>query len=307
MWSGGVIGKRMMLPFNETCFFCSMFNAGLFGLFRLMRVELSFAAGICVLLAEVLARGGPPSALQALCGFLAAFFIAASVLVLNDCFDIETDRMNSPLRPLPAELVTCEVAVAFSAVLVLFGLFSAFLLGWQAFIVVAVLLLFGILYNWRIKRYGLAGNLMVAVTVGMTFIFGGVAVGNLSEPMVWFMAVMTLGVDLGEEIAADALDVEGDRRTGSHSLAVMFGSDRAMHVAAGVFGFVLSLGVIPFAFGWFDRVYLLPIVLFDVVVFHSVSRMLNPRIPDRITDIRRIYIAGTAMILVVTLMRLTIG
>ncbi len=284
-----------------------MYNAGLYGLFRLMRVELSFAAGICVLLAEVLAHGGLPSALQVLGGFFAAFFIAASVLVLNDCFDIETDRINSPSRPLPAGLVTREGAVAFSAVLALSGLFSALLLGRQAFIVVAVLLSLGILYNWRFKRYGLAGNLMVAVTVGMTFIFGGVAVGNLSEPLVWFMAVMTLGVDLGEEIAADALDVAGDRQTGSHSLAVMFGPDRAMQVAAGVFGFVVALGVIPFAFGWFDRVYLLPIVFFDAVVFHSVSRLLNPRIPDRITDIRRIYLAGTAMILVVTVMRLTVG
>jgi len=284
-----------------------MYNAGLYGLFRLMRVELSFAAGICVLLAEVLAHGGLPSALQALCGFFAAFFIAASVLALNDCFDIEADRINSPSRPLPAGFVTREGAVAFSVVLAISGLFSALLLGWQAFIVVSVLLSLGILYNWRFKRYGLAGNLMVAVTVGMTFIFGGVAVGNLSEPLVWFMAVMTLGVDFGEEIAADALDVEGDRRTGSHSIAVIFGPDRAMHVAAGVFGFVVALGVIPFAFGWFDRVYLFPIVLFDVVVFHSVSRLLNSRIPDRITDIRRIYLAGTAMILVVTVMRLTIG
>lgn len=51
---------------------------------------------------------------------------------------------------------------------------------------------------------------------------------------------------------------------------------------------------------------LLAEVLFDVVVFHSVSRLLNPGIPDRIADIRRIYLGGTAMILVLTVMRLAI-
>ncbi|TNJ39407.1 hypothetical protein FGF66_04695 [Chlorobaculum thiosulfatiphilum] len=88
-----------------------MNNSKLRGLFRLLRFELSFAAGACVVLAEVLALGGWPTLRMGIFGFLSVFSIAAAVLALNDLFDIETDRINAPSRPLPAEVVTKREAL----------------------------------------------------------------------------------------------------------------------------------------------------------------------------------------------------
>jgi len=87
-----------------------MNNSKLRGLFRLLRFELSFAAGACVVLAEVLALGGWPTLRMGIFGFLSVFSIAAAVLALNDLFDIETGRINAPLRPLPAALLDAVVA-----------------------------------------------------------------------------------------------------------------------------------------------------------------------------------------------------
>jgi len=276
----------------------------LHGLFGLFRFELSFSAGACVVLAEVLALGELPPLRLGLSGFLSVFSIAAAVLVLNDMFDIETDRINAPSRPLPAGLVTKPEALLLSVAAALSGCASALVIGFNAFIAACTMLLTGVLYNWKLKKYGLAGNLIVGFSVGMCFVYGGIAVDNPFEPVVLFLAVMTMFVDLGEEIAADALDVEGDRKTGSRSLAVIFGPDKAMRIAAYIFSLVIAGSTVPFAARWFGWAYLPPIIAFDVIVAWSVWKLLDARSYGKLRYIRRIYLAGTVMVLLLIIIRL---
>lgn len=86
----------------------------------------------------------------------------------------------------------------------------------------------------------------------MTFIFGGLVVGKAFETVVWYLAITTLLVDLGEEIAADALDVEEDRKAGSCPLAVPYGQETAMQIFVSIFSVVVSGSAAPFIFGWFQ-------------------------------------------------------
>ncbi|NTU53980.1 MAG: UbiA family prenyltransferase [Chlorobiaceae bacterium] len=281
-----------------------MNKSKLHGLWRLLRFELSFAAGACVVLAEVLALGGLSTLRQGFFGFLSVFCIAAAVLALNDLFDIETDLINAPSRPLPAGVVTKRESLALSVAIALSGCASAAMIGFGAFVAACAMLLLGVLYNWKLKRYGLFGNLIVGFSTGMSFIFGGIAVGKPFEPVVLFLALMTMFVDLGEEIAADALDVEGDRQTGSRSLAVMLGPENAMRIAASLFALVIAGSAAPFAAGWFGWTYLPPIIAFDAVVAWSVWRLLEFRTPRKLRYIRRIYLAGTAMLLTLIAIRL---
>ncbi|NHQ60000.1 UbiA family prenyltransferase [Chlorobium sp. BLA1] len=278
----------------------------LIGLYRLFRFELSSTAGACALLGELLALGYLPSFRQAALGFLTIFCISATALILNDFFDIETDRINAPYRPLPSGLVSKAEALLLATVVALLGFLSGWMIGVEAFALVLVVWIAGFLYNWRLKKSGIIGNLIVGFSVGMTFVFGGIMVGNPFEKIVWFLALTTMFVDLGEEIAADALDVEGDRKTGSRSLAVRFGPERAMRIAAGIFSLVIAGSAIPFVFGWLEWLYLPPIVIFDGVIIYSARRLLNPKIPDRINDIRRIYLSGSVMIVVFIIIRLAI-
>ncbi len=276
----------------------------LVGLFRLFRFELSFTAGTCVLLGELLALGSLPSLSQAAFSFLSFFFISATALILNDYFDIETDRINAPSRPLPAGLVTKAEVVVLAIIVALLGFFFSSMIGVGAFVIVFLVWIIGVLYNWRLKKSGLLGNLFVGFSVAMTFIFGGIVVGNPFEEIVWYLAITTMLVDLGEEIAADSLDVEGDRKTGSRSLAVLFGPRKAMRIAASVFGIVVAGSSVPFIFGWLEWYYLPPIAIFDIIVILSARNLLDIQIPNRINDIRRIYLAGLGMILALMIIKL---
>ena len=281
-----------------------MTRAAIIGLFRLFRFELSFSAGACVFLGELLALGHLPSLRGALYGFMSFFFISATALILNDYFDVEIDRINAPSRPIPAGLVTRSQVLILSIVVALLGFVSSYVISEEAFVVVFVVWLVGLLYNWRLKRAGLWGNLVVSFSVGMTFVFGGIAAGNPFEKTVWYLAMTAMLIDLGEEIAADALDVEGDRLGGSRSLAVVRGPQNAMRFAAGVFTLVVAGSAVPFLFGWFSRVYLLPIALLDTVIVYSVPKLLSPQIADRRKYVRLIYLGGLAVIVMFIVIRL---
>ena len=156
------------------------------GLFRLLRFELPFSAGVCVVMGQLLALGGFAPVSRTLTGFLSIFCVSSSILVLNDYFDVESDRINAPHRPIPSGLVTPQEALFLSILLLAIGVIFSYLINAVALACAAGLLIIGFLYNRRFKKSGLPGNLMVSVSVGMTFIYGGISAGRPFNKMVWF-------------------------------------------------------------------------------------------------------------------------
>ena len=142
-----------------------------------------------------------------MCGFA----LSAAALILNDYFDYEVDLVNHPDRPLPSGAVTRSDVLWLTAVTSLVGLLAALALGVSALIISIIFWLIGFLYNWRYKQTGLPGNLMVCASVGVTFILGAVTMHAPWNGVVWTFALMAFFIDLGEEIAGDAMDMEGDR------------------------------------------------------------------------------------------------
>jgi len=274
------------------------------GFIRLIRFELPFSAGLCVVMGQLFALGTLAPILETASAFLSIFFISASILVLNDCFDVETDRINAPQRPIPSGLVTGSEALSFSLLLMGAGLLLSYFLGIAALACAIVLLIIGFLYNRGFKKSGLPGNLMVSFSVGMTFIYGGISVGMPFSKTVWFFAVIAALVDLGEEIAADAMDMAGDRLIQSNSLALRYGRLVAIQVSGGIFFLVIALTVVPFLLGWFTLPYVAPIALMDIAIAHSTLRLLKSDNSAGRTNIRRLYLGSTGGLLLFLLMRL---
>ena len=273
-------------------------------LLRLFRIELPFAAGVCVVLGQMLALGNRPTLTEAALGFLGVFCVSAAALIVNDYFDLESDRINAPDRPLPAGLVTERDVLLLFTIVTLVGFAAGFFLGWPALAVLAGVWGVGLLYNWRLKRTGLPGNLMVSFSVGMTFVYGGVVVGKPFEPVVLLFALLVSLINLGEEIAADAMDMVGDRHAGSRSLAVRLGPEGALKVSASIFFVVVVVSVLPFMFGRLEWVLFVPIAFMDAVIVYSTVRLLDARITNRRTYIRRIYLSGTVALIIIVAMRM---
>jgi len=175
-------------------------------------------------------------------------FVTAGGNVLNDLLDLEGDRVNHPDRPLVTGEVSMGSARALAAGLFVAGVVVAVPVAivepWVAVILaVAVVLLLS--YEFRFKKVGFAGNLVVAFLTGMVFLYGGAAAGS---PVVLLpFAAMAFLATLSREVIKDMEDVAGDvTRT---TLPKQYGMAAASASARGsvIGGIVLS--VVPLA--WF--------------------------------------------------------
>lgn len=275
------------------------------GLIRLFRPELPLAAGVCVALGEVLALGRVPSLWEIALGFASVFFLSGSAIVMNDYFDLDVDRVNMPERPIPAGQVSPGEAVAFAVVTTVVGLAASLAVGLPTFLVCALFGVIGFLYNWKFKEAGLAGNLMVAASVAVTFLLGGVVVGEPWNRTVWTFALMAFFIDFGEEIAGDAMDIEGDRRRGSKSIAILKGRGFALALSAALFGLAVVVSLVPVALGWLGTAYLVMISLVDVVIVVLTVRLVRSGTPAQgRQSMRGIYLTASAGMFVFLLVRL---
>lgn len=274
------------------------------GFIKLIRFELPFSAGVCVVMGQILALGKFASIFLIFKAFISVFLISASILALNDYFDVETDRMNAPLRPIPSGLILPSEALFFSIILLIAGFYLSYLISIQVLLISIFLTVIGFLYNRYFKKSGLPGNLMVSFSVGMTFIYGGASVNMIFNKIVIFFFFVAALIDLGEEIAADSQDIKGDLLIKSNSLAIKYGASTAIKVSTGIFFFVVILSIIPFIINWFPVIYLIPISIMDLSIIYSSVNLLKNKNDEGRKFIRWLYLGSTLGLIVFLTMRL---
>ena len=269
----------------------------------LIRMDLALGAGIFFVAGGILALGGVPPLNQVLFGFLTIFFISGSANISNDYFDRDVDSINLPARPLPSGRISVPELWALFLLFTAAGLMTAALLGPLVLALVAVLWGIALLYNIRLKNSGFAGNLVVAVCVAMTLLLGGITAGTINGLLLTF-AALAFFFDLGEEIASDAMDVEGDRLRSSKSLAKRWGRTAAIRIAGVVFGVFCLLTLLPFALGWLGYDYLFfgaVMALWTISCWWKLSRART--VDEGREQVRRLYLAWGLFVVVSVITR----
>ena len=189
---------------------------------------------------------------------IAAFLICAAGNAMNDLVDVEVDRTNHPKRVLVNERLSPKYArnlvVGFNAAALVMAAaisFATIVIGLTSIGLLAA-------YNLRLKRIPLAGNAVVAVLAGMTFITGGLAV----DPVLTFRlpgplaaAAFAFFFHLVREIVKDVQDMEGDRLAGLSSLPLRIGVSRALSMALALYVVMVLLTYVPVLNDWYGRAY----------------------------------------------------
>jgi geranylgeranylglycerol-phosphate geranylgeranyltransferase len=137
----------------------------------------------------------------------------------------------------------------------------------------------------------------------MTFVYGGVSVGLPFNKIAWFFGIISALIDLGEEIAADSMDMEGDKLINSNSLAIKYGRNKALKISGTIFIIVILLTAIPFILKWFTLIYLIPIVIMDIAIAVPTFKLLKSKNDEGRKHIRSIYLGATLGLVVFILMR----
>lgn len=186
---------------------------------------------------------------------------------------------------MPSGRVTAKEVVLLTIILSFIGLLAAAFLGIPAFVLALITWVVGMSYNWRFKSSGLLGNMMVAFSVSVTFIFGGQAVGNLNGLVLTF-GILAFIFDLSEEIINGVLDAKGDEERSSKSIAIVYGRKAAMRLSSALFASFIVISFIPYLTGWLGFLYLGMVSCVDIAVIILLVE-LNTR-SGRIEEERRI-------------------
>jgi 4-hydroxybenzoate polyprenyltransferase len=160
---------------------------------------------------------------------------------LNDLFDLESDRVAKPSRPIPSETLSPGMATAVAINCFLIGLLLLLLTSFEVAGYMAMLALGLVLYAWKLSRLLIVSNLTVALLTSSVFILSAL----ISEPdsQGWNFLIIAILFSflhhLGREIIKDIEDLEGDKSICRDTLATAWGPQRAATAAAGVFVILL--------------------------------------------------------------------
>ncbi len=209
-----------------------------------------------------------------LLGFVTAFSLTATSMVINDFYDREIDAINEPNRPIPRGDVSPKEALIFALVLSLLGLIAAFKTNLPSLVVAVIAWIISITYITKGKGTGLPGNFLVSATVVIPFIYGGLAVGQIETSTLLFVAIVFLS-NTAREVTKGIVDVEGDKSHNIKTIAVNYG-ERTAAVTAAVFSFLaVSLSMLPWMLGLVSDWFIPPVILTDIGLIASAILLLR--------------------------------
>ncbi len=226
--------------------------------FRLARPVNVSIAMLSVLIAAMVTGTLEPH-FAVLLAAISAGLIMTAGNTINDYFDIEIDRINKPLRPLPAQKISSETARRLAFGEFFLGITLSAFISLPMLLIAAFFSLLIYLYAAILKRTVLWGNVVVSLATAATFIYGGMAVRRPGAAII--PALFAFFFHFGREILKDIEDIDGDQQNAAQTFPIRFGVRPAIRLIWLNFLLLTVLTAVPFMAGWYGAVY------FSIVVF----------------------------------------
>jgi len=257
--------------------------------------------GFAVIVGAFVSKPPTVPALQLALGFFTGFFICAYSMAVNDIYDLEVDRINRPDRPIPSGRVTPSQASRLSLAMLAVGLACSVLSFNVAAVAIASAYAFiSWLYNRWAKGTGLPGNLIVASSLAIPFIYGGaVSGGSIEGSLLLMMALTAFFSGVGREIVKSVADVEGDAKRHVNSLARTRGLGFASGVGALFFLLAVLTSWVPLFTGLANQAYTYGVIVPDVIFVYLAAATVARHDPQNAYRVKRIALAGMTVGLLV--------
>lgn len=176
---------------------------------------------------------------------LSTMLIAAAGYIINDYFDVKTDKINKPERLYIDHGVKRRVAMLahmqFNLVGVMLGAYVAYKAG-NIFLSLIPFTSSSLLwfYSTHFKRQLIIGNMVVSALSAMVplqvLLFEKPLIENISNLTFLYVAIICFSVfafllSMTREIIKDMEDIEGDKETGCQTMPVVWGIKASKAIA----------------------------------------------------------------------------
>ncbi|HEX2957639.1 MAG TPA: UbiA family prenyltransferase [Chitinispirillaceae bacterium] len=175
-------------------------------------------------------------------GILGFSLIVASIYVVNQIADIESDRINHKLFLLPHKIISIPTAWTLAIFCALSGMLISIYLRPIFAVFFALALLIGFLYDlppFELKNHAWGGVVANSIGHGVLTFLVGWFLSKVNEPFTFdllktgLLSAAAAGFANGAVFLATTIpDVEGDALTGKKTFCVKYGEKRTAQTAA---------------------------------------------------------------------------
>ena len=160
---------------------------------------------------------------EAITSLLACLFIAAGGYVINDLFDIESDKINKPKRLIAGMHIPNKNLKIYYSILTTLGITFGFITGLGMGILCVAIALLLYFYSSDFKGEYLVGNLLVSLLAGMVVYIASRGVFLVEKAFFAEYAVIAFSITYARELVKDWEDQEGDASVGHQTFAITRG------------------------------------------------------------------------------------
>lgn len=226
------------------------------------------------------ARGGSLPAIRVL-PVIVITITTTGLYMLNDVFDIEIDKVSHPERALPRGLVSAGQTTVAAVLLMCVGTILAFSFSITSGGLVALIMLFGVLYSAppvRLRRFPVLPSAIIGFFVFLSFLAGASFWQGAITGKLVFGALLLWAMFLCASTAKDLGDIQGDNVDGVKSLPLILGFEGAFRVTAAVVSTAFLFPALFLLLFDLSLAFLAPIVLFFLLEIHCLMKMYQTRL-----------------------------
>ncbi len=210
-------------------------------------------------------------------GFSAAF-IGMSAFIVNDLFDLKADKINKRKdKPLVTGRISTDMAWLLFALLLLIGVFLSFTISTECVFIALLFVFLSITYAIGLKAVPFVGNILIASSMAVPFIYGSLAVNTLHPAVLW-LSLLAFLMGVGREIIGSIRDMEGDKKQGRKTLPIIIGLKKSSVIAVFFMLSAVVFSFFPFFLVkeyYFDFYYLSFVILTDLLLLFSIIKALS--------------------------------
>lgn len=271
------------------------------GAAELIRPVNCVMIGFAVIVGAFVSRPASMSVPQLGLGFLTGFLICAYSMSVNDIYDMEVDKVNRPERPIPSGRVAPQEASRLSFMLLGAGMACSVLSLIPVAVAIAAAYAFlSWTYNARVKKAGLPGNLIVASSLAIPFVYGGaISRGSIGGSLLLMMALTAFFSGVGREVVKSMADVKGDAERDVGSVARRSGLGHASKVGAAFFLLAVLTSWVPLVVGLANEIYTIGVIVPDAMFVYLAGSILMNHEPDNAYRVKKVALAGMTVGLLV--------
>ena len=236
-------------------------------------------------------------------GVIAVTAAEMGAFALNDYFDVDVDRKNRrTARPIVRGDISKNEALLLTAVSFIVSIVAGYFMNnLGALIVIVVLIAFGILYDYKLKEYGIIGNLYIAFTMAAPFLFSSMLFKD--SQVLLLLSAIAFFVGLGREIMKGIMDIEGDALRDVKTVARVYGTKTAKYVAVVLYLISILLAPVPFVFNidehFYNNIaYAIPAAIASLILLYVCVNLLRGHERKAVSQARKVTLLGMVVALI---------